>query len=791
MSSNHTNPPAHPTAAVNVVPSQEPEVVPKISRVPIDIIVAITLLLLTIIGVATYTVSQNKKIAELTKGQSVAARQRMLSQQQAKLLYRVGIGYTEKNPIDMAESVRDLKKAHKLFDETLSAFSLGGETIGVDGKTPVEIQPVNGATLRGALAETEDVWRDYSRGLQTLLRTRLSKIDGDMITLSADVTRELDEPLLNSSSVFVAQLASSVEGQSTSLQRVQQFSIFASVLLVGWVAFRVIRNLKANGDRLERSLGEVSQTNWQLATTQAELAQNSTDLHTAYASLQGYSKQVEDASVALRVQQEESETIFSAVNEGLFLIGRDFRIGNQVSDEMFEIFEMDQLSGRSLVDLLRPLITERDIHSLESYLELQFDSSTSESQLDKYNPLQKIEITLDWDGGGFTTKNLGFDFQRVFTADDQVASVLVTVNDVTETVRLENELNRANESRERQTELILEIIESDPKELDVFLKKAESTLNDINDELEGSQITGDSQGEGQRGKKLVESIFGKVHNLKGNASLLSLQSVVDTASTVEEKLGNLRQRSTYRGDELLTALVELAYMRELLTEFEELRATTLSSFKSIRTAGAVQAARGRTGKLVAELQGLVDTIGQEMGKSATVCASGLDLKPLPANQFQHAKDLLIQMVRNSMVHGIETPNIRASRNKWQEGAIQVRSTIEDNSDNPLGEPCYTIAYRDDGAGLDPEAIGRRALDLELVTEKDLKKMENAEKSALIFDHGFSSVDNSNDHAGRGAGMGLVRKIVNSELSGKLRMTYEEGEYLEFTVFMPLKSKVLP
>ncbi len=776
------------TAPVTTMSSPHPAAAPSADyvhrRVPLDFLIALILLVAIIIGLAIFTAVESKKIAEETNSLNLAGRQRMLSERQAKLLYRVGIGHSERNPIDKAEALRDLKKTHALFHNTLQAFSVGGDAKGLDGETDVTIDPVEGTKLRGIISRTEDLWDQYTVDTAQLLSTRLSKIDDAIIVNSTDATREVNEPLLNLSSELAQTLEDSVAKRSTTLQRVQQLGVLGAILLLGYIAMRVIRNLKSAGDSLQENLKQITNTNNQLANAQNELAQNAGDLQSAYQSLQTYNTQMEQTTHQLHVQQEESESIFSAVSEGLCLIDQNCKIGSQVSDEMYEIFETDNLSERSLIDLMRPLITERDLRSLESYLELQFDPATSETQLEKYNPLKKTEVTLDWDGGGFSTKNLGFKFQRVYTEDDQIASVLVTVNDVTETVRLENELARANESRERQTELIFEVIESDPKELNLFLKKSEATLNDINEELEAARITDDSAEDGGRGKKLVASIFNKVHNIKGNASLLGLKSVVDTASTVEEKLGVLRSKSSFKGDELLTSLVELAYMRELLNEFDELRTNTFANFKPKKGNRTAAADSSRTGILLGELSKLANTIGQEHGKEVSINANGLDLNDLPSTQFEHTKDLLIQLVRNSIVHGIEEPAEREEYSKWIEGSIQIKSEKDDSTDNALGKPCYELAYRDDGRGIDPQVIGQRALDLELITKEEFEKMGTAQLSALIFDHGFSSVDVSDDHAGRGAGMGLIRNIVNKELSGKLRMTYETDEYLEFTILIP-------
>ena len=92
-------------------------------------------------------------------------------------------------------------------------------------------------------------------------------------------------------------------------------------------------------------------------------------------------------------------------------------------------------------------------------------------------------------------------------------------------------------------------------------------------------MSGDSTDDaGEKNKDLIESIYRKVHNIKGNASMLKLQSIVSTANQVEEKLAVLRTKKVITGDEFLGSVVELAYMREQLNDYDELTHTLLKEF---------------------------------------------------------------------------------------------------------------------------------------------------------------------------------------------------------------------
>jgi chemosensory pili system protein ChpA (sensor histidine kinase/response regulator) len=175
---------------------------------------------------------------------------------------------------------------------------------------------------------------------------------------------------------------------------------------------------------------------------------------------------------------------------------------------------------------------------------------------------------------------------------------------------------------------------------------------------------------------------------------------------------------------------------------------------------------------VPRLTRLVRQIAQEGGKRAELSVEGasgeLDRqvleKMLPP--FEH-------MLRNAVVHGIEEPDVRQGNNKPATGQITIRLHREGAE--------MVIDVSDDGAGLDVEAIRRKAYEQELL--KPDSKVTDEEIMSLILTPGFSTAGQLTQAAGRGVGMDVVANEVK-KLGGSLRISSVTGQGTNFTVRLP-------
>jgi chemotaxis protein histidine kinase CheA len=143
------------------------------------------------------------------------------------------------------------------------------------------------------------------------------------------------------------------------------------------------------------------------------------------------------------------------------------------------------------------------------------------------------------------------------------------------------------------------------------------------------------------------------------------------------------------------------------------------------------------------------------------------------------KEVLTQLVRNSVVHGIEAPGERLAKGKNETGTISLSMKLSDRN--------IHIKLADDGKGLDFEKIREKAEQLNLIS-KDAPENRDLLTEA-IFSPGFSTVDSTSVHGGRGIGLNLVRDRI-AEARGAVTLQSEFGKGTVFNIVIPAENSEL-
>jgi two-component system chemotaxis sensor kinase CheA len=151
------------------------------------------------------------------------------------------------------------------------------------------------------------------------------------------------------------------------------------------------------------------------------------------------------------------------------------------------------------------------------------------------------------------------------------------------------------------------------------------------------------------------------------------------------------------------------------------------------------------------------------------------LADVPGAYIATVKDCVIQMLRNSAVHGIEASEVRRAHTKHDVGVVKV--------DFHRTNDGYELVFEDDGAGISPEQLKAAAVRRQILTADEAASMDTRGAMALIFRPGFSTHEDVSMDAGRGVGMDVVARGVYA-LGGKIGVSTNPGKFTRFKIVLP-------
>ncbi len=175
---------------------------------------------------------------------------------------------------------------------------------------------------------------------------------------------------------------------------------------------------------------------------------------------------------------------------------------------------------------------------------------------------------------------------------------------------------------------------------------------------------------------------------------------------------------------------------------------------------------------------MVHDLSQKLGKKIDLRISG-ESTELDKTVVEQIGDPLTHLVRNSVDHGIETPEVRLLSGKPEAGEVHLNAYHKGGS--------IVIEISDDGAGLDTEKILQKAIDRGIVDEEE--ELSESRIHELIFHPGFSTADEVSDISGRGVGMDVVRKNI-LRLGGNIEIKSKQGQGSIFRISLPLTLAIL-
>ncbi len=242
-------------------------------------------------------------------------------------------------------------------------------------------------------------------------------------------------------------------------------------------------------------------------------------------------------------------------------------------------------------------------------------------------------------------------------------------------------------------------------------------------------------------------------------------------------------------DTLMTLAGELVLSRNQLLQgvsANNTRATELSSQRIDMITSELQEAIMRTrmqpiSNVFNKFTRVVRDLSKDLGKQIDLFIEGKDVE-LDKTIIEAINDPLTHLVRNSVDHGIESPDIRLSRKKPMTGKIVLKAYHEAGQVN--------IEITDDGNGIDGDLIAAASVRKGLITEQEKNSMSEKDRINLIFLPGFSTAQQITDVSGRGVGMDVVKTNLD-KLGGIIDIDSAVGSGTTFRIKLPLTLAIIP
>ncbi|MEJ5285401.1 MAG: ammonium transporter [Brevinematales bacterium] len=450
--------------------------------------------------------------------------------------------------------------------------------------------------------------------------------------------------------------------------------------------------------------------------------------------------------------------ILDNIGEGLLLLNEDFTVSPAYSKHLETILEEKNLENKNLLDVLQKHISEKIFKNIKDYLELCFDINVKENVLRNINPLERIEFFF-FNEKENHSKFLSFKIIRIIE-EEKIKRLMLIIKDETQTVILEKEKEKNQMQTQSEMELIYKILHIDYEIFYDFvldLKKKIVTINTILEKNDFETI-----------KENIDLIYRYMHTIKGNARLLELNFIYNKIHKIEDIIQDIKNKPNLTTDDFVPLIIELSELHALSKKLD----TLIERLKKFNTDDS------RTKeKTIYSIKKFVENLSKEHNKKISLITDRFNIEIIPKSLRKILNDILIQLVKNSIVHGIEEDRTKKGKNEY--GIIELITSEDDNN--------FYVSVRDDGQGINYEKIKEKAIKRNLIKPDD--NIAREKLIEFIFLKNFSTMENTNLDAGRGVGLDIVYEWIK-KLNGKIVIKNETGQFCEFNLIIPKKKEIL-
>lgn len=318
---------------------------------------------------------------------------------------------------------------------------------------------------------------------------------------------------------------------------------------------------------------------------------------------------------------------------------------------------------------------------------------------------------------------------------------------------------------------------------------APAPLCEINPAAEGSNCEGPLKVDAGPGQAVVEPGQAVSPSSPAPVAPEKGEGAREQKELGTDSLGNTIRVDVSLLDKLMNLVGELVLARNQIMQFTAVQtepaltgaAQRLSHITSELQSSVMKTRMQPIGTIWHKLPRLLRDLARSCGKDVELITEGADTE-LDRTILEAIKDPLTHVIRNAVDHGIELPDIRTRNGKNPAGLLTLRAYHEGGKVN--------IEIRDDGAGINRDAVKRKAIERRLIEPGEAERLTERELLSLIFQPGFSTAQQVTNISGRGVGMDVVKTNI-TKIGGTIDLQSTPGQGTALTIKIPLTLAIVP
>jgi two-component system chemotaxis sensor kinase CheA len=505
-------------------------------------------------------------------------------------------------------------------------------------------------------------------------------------------------------------------------------------------------------------------------------------------------------------QRALQELLLRPIAQGLFTLDANDAIAPPLSASLAGLFRRSDFAGIRFSDLLRPIVPKKFLNLALQHL-AALRASPRNGALSASSPRLDLEVRFANGSGTNDLLHFGFEFTPM-NIPGEPGNLLVCVTDRTTALLQAREIEDLRAQSRTQSDILQTLLRLGTTRFATIVQSTDTAMNSINEILRRPAR------EQPAFRDKLEQTLAEVDRIGRQVATTQLGALSQAAKQFETSLLDLRGRPVLSGNDFLPLAVKLDELFVQFSLVQQLTRTldaprTLDSLGEgdgvsrptfagsdrtvapkfvaqllerragpaapiVAAASAPPDSASAAGTLAHTFARLTENAAQEHARPVELHCSGLD--EIPADYQSTVKNIAIQLIRNAVMHGIESAADRASVGKPEIGQLNLAfCTLADGS--------YELVFEDDGRGIDPETVREIAISKALITPGAAVTLGDRQVLKFIFKSKFTTLAHVPGQKHHGAGLAFVRRYVH-DVGGVISIGSEPGRAARFKISLP-------